>query len=375
MKHARIMPLIVLLFGANSTCSMVPHNVSASLSTLPTRSFWASYSNYFGSPRKQFQVPAQIRQQYMPKSGIHTNSAPQPNAAPGVFTRLSLWMLNKILGPAKPKSSAENTPPVKSEPSSVDSMFDDVNQFLIDGNNFHELMKRIENGNYDKFINATKESQLVQQHKTGKENESKPATILDILLSRLMKFDRFGRKIGFYFSNRPELTLPESTDFFDENTTPQLMRIIAALLKHGANSATVSPADVIEPIASTYGFIQKIVSPPENPALKLKFFEYLNFIESVARSLYERNKKFFTYRSFEKVFKAGVDDSYVPSHLQKTNKGSALKIFGLSSSATPAEIKARWYDLATKYHPDTPTGDAAMFKKISAAHDILTDKK
>ena len=105
MQYIRIMPLIVLLlFGANSIYGMLP-NVSTATRSLSATSIRAlprnlyAYANEFRAPRKQFLMPAQTRQPYIPN--MQKGSAPpQPNATPaeGILTRFSLWMLNKILG-------------------------------------------------------------------------------------------------------------------------------------------------------------------------------------------------------------------------------------------------------------------------------------
>jgi molecular chaperone DnaJ len=49
---------------------------------------------------------------------------------------------------------------------------------------------------------------------------------------------------------------------------------------------------------------------------------------------------------------------------------------GVSKNATPEEIKKAYRKLARKYHPDTNKGDKQAeerFKKISEAHDVLSD--
>src|SRR6195256_2706374 len=49
---------------------------------------------------------------------------------------------------------------------------------------------------------------------------------------------------------------------------------------------------------------------------------------------------------------------------------------GVSKNATPDEIKKSYRKLARKYHPDTNKGDKQAeerFKKISEAHDVLSD--
>ena len=53
------------------------------------------------------------------------------------------------------------------------------------------------------------------------------------------------------------------------------------------------------------------------------------------------------------------------------------QVLGLKTSATPAEIKERYWELAKHYHPDRNTGDTAAeeyFKEISVAYEILGDE-
>lgn len=54
------------------------------------------------------------------------------------------------------------------------------------------------------------------------------------------------------------------------------------------------------------------------------------------------------------------------------------KILGVKKSSTQAEIKKKYRELAKKYHPDTNSGSKVSeekFKKISAAYEVLSDKK
>lgn len=48
-------------------------------------------------------------------------------------------------------------------------------------------------------------------------------------------------------------------------------------------------------------------------------------------------------------------------------------ILGVPPNADPQTIKKAYYKLAQKYHPDKPTGDAELFKKIGRAYEILSD--
>lgn len=51
----------------------------------------------------------------------------------------------------------------------------------------------------------------------------------------------------------------------------------------------------------------------------------------------------------------------------------ALKVLGLGAGATEAEIKARWRELARKYHPDTNRHPSALkrFQELQAAYATL----
>ena len=47
------------------------------------------------------------------------------------------------------------------------------------------------------------------------------------------------------------------------------------------------------------------------------------------------------------------------------------KILGVSQSATDKQIKAAYFSLAKKYHPDVNKGNADRFKEISDAYSII----
>lgn len=48
-------------------------------------------------------------------------------------------------------------------------------------------------------------------------------------------------------------------------------------------------------------------------------------------------------------------------------------VLGLSEGATKDEIKSAYRQLAKKYHPDIPTGDAEKFRDINEAYQVLID--
>ncbi len=51
------------------------------------------------------------------------------------------------------------------------------------------------------------------------------------------------------------------------------------------------------------------------------------------------------------------------------------EILGVPENADDETIKKAFRELAKKYHPDRPGGDAEKFKKIVEAYRILSDKK
>jgi hypothetical protein len=51
---------------------------------------------------------------------------------------------------------------------------------------------------------------------------------------------------------------------------------------------------------------------------------------------------------------------------------AALTFMGLPRTASPADAKARYRELAKVYHPDAPDGDAAKMKALNNAYDVLT---
>ena len=50
-------------------------------------------------------------------------------------------------------------------------------------------------------------------------------------------------------------------------------------------------------------------------------------------------------------------------------------VLGVGPGATWAEIKSAYRRLALQHHPDRPGGDAAMFRKIQAAYEVLEDQQ
>ena len=51
------------------------------------------------------------------------------------------------------------------------------------------------------------------------------------------------------------------------------------------------------------------------------------------------------------------------------------KTLGISTSATAAEVKKAYHDLARIYHPDAKTGNEAKFKDIAEAFEVLSDEQ
>ncbi len=51
------------------------------------------------------------------------------------------------------------------------------------------------------------------------------------------------------------------------------------------------------------------------------------------------------------------------------------EILGIPDNASEEEIKKAFRELAKKYHPDRPGGDAEKFKKIVEAYRVLSDRK
>jgi len=51
------------------------------------------------------------------------------------------------------------------------------------------------------------------------------------------------------------------------------------------------------------------------------------------------------------------------------------KVLGVPKNASQIEIKYRWKQLCSLYHPDRETGDKAKMQEVNAAYEILSDKE
>jgi len=67
-------------------------------------------------------------------------------------------------------------------------------------------------------------------------------------------------------------------------------------------------------------------------------------------------------------------DDYIGTDPIVMDDCQALKIFELTSGASHHDIRRQWTKLALKWHPDRPEGNAAQFRKVCAAWQILRQK-
>ena len=66
-------------------------------------------------------------------------------------------------------------------------------------------------------------------------------------------------------------------------------------------------------------------------------------------------------------------DSWHPSAKMTPSKVDAYELLGLASrEASDAEIKKAYRRLSVKHHPDKG-GDAAAFKELTSAYEVLSD--
>ena len=88
-----------------------------------------------------------------------------------------------------------------------------------------------------------------------------------------------------------------------------------------------------------------------------------NFYSSSVQPVLLRQTWQSTIRAFSTQFQFDKDANYYST-------------LGLRPTATQAEIKKKFHELAKKYHPDAATSkpsDEERFKKITSAYDILSN--
>lgn len=68
------------------------------------------------------------------------------------------------------------------------------------------------------------------------------------------------------------------------------------------------------------------------------------------------------YRNlYKKMFGSGLQED------------EAVKLFDLNDNYTEEELKKKYRELARKWHPDMPTGNAEKFIEVQAAYELLLD--
>jgi len=50
------------------------------------------------------------------------------------------------------------------------------------------------------------------------------------------------------------------------------------------------------------------------------------------------------------------------------------EVLGVSRTASPSEVKKAYYKLAKEHHPDTSSGDPALFAEVNSAYEVLSDE-
>jgi hypothetical protein len=283
----------------------------------------ARYYNLYRTPASQRSLQQQqkpVTSSVVPQiqlRAFHASPTPQFSASisspMSVFRNFTRWAMGK---------------------PTAEVMFKNVEQYLQDGSGYGELLRQIESGNYNDIINTEKQWNLY----TGSSSDR--TTIFDMLLSQLMRFDRFGTNTGLYFSKNTDGPLPTYADFYDSQMTPQLVVLIKALAKQGAGTAHVIPVHLIEGIAEFYGFLEKVVTPP--PALKQQFLEYLKDIKNTAYLIYEKTDKaeafmasYMAGRSFEEFFAGTANDVYVPYSLKEKLQQAANSGYTKQKNSSP----------------------------------------
>jgi len=111
--------------------------------------------------------------------------------------------------------------------------------------------------------------------------------------------------------------------------------------------------------------------PPEppDPDASARYYAAQARAEQEAREQEE-------HRAWEREYYAGRTN-FRPGGSRPTADSPELRALGLTTDATPLQIRARYLELMKQHHPDKNPGDAEAerrCKEITAAYQVLTGK-
>lgn len=119
---------------------------------------------------------------------------------------------------------------------------------------------------------------------------------------------------------------------------------------------------------------------PENPiaprvASSLRMALAQHLARQLLRASQPRATRLLRTRAPAAVFSGDSRGRFLSTTAANAAARDYYEILGVPRNASAAEVKKAYYRLAKAHHPDTSSGDAAMFAQVSAAYDVLSDEK